>query len=464
MRTDPRIRQSLNRISTSIESASDNALTSCFTFSKSYLDPCLISLSTCCIINNDRNHRRDRREYPFGFYDYDDDEHGGSSTGGFLGWGNDELDRLLAGGGSGGGGYGGGSNRMTYGASSSSGTIAGSGSAGKRKAVPGHDQDPTVIPQTSMFGFLTRWAPFRGKGLRYKPSAANLQEHPHRGNGLSAVQEEEAEDDHGGRVTGMRRKRSATGSSGDSVGGSMRSRGDLWPSEDDDDAIPIGDDVFLRGSDGEEDGFLVLARRERSNRNAEEEEEEEVGSVETVGPGRLGPVDDEVLRREEEEARILEEEELEKKREAAKRLAVQRGLSTEDYAGLSLSSQQEVNPSAVPLPETLPSTRAPSLVEQRDYIEPPTLPAPILSQQAYFEPPQSLPHEIASAPVTRSSPAIRESTSTSVGSQTPTQIKKEKEILEVPTMIILMPNSERELVKEINEAANSEVARETGDV
>lgn len=333
MRTDPRIRQSLNRISTSIESASDNALTSCFTFTKSYLDPCLISLSTCCIINNDRNHRRDRREYPFGFYDYDDDEHGSSSAGGFLGWGNDELDRLLAGGGSG-GGYGGNSNRMTYGASSSSGAIVGSGSAGKRKSVPGNDQDPTVIPQTSMFGFLTRWAPFRGKGLRYKPSAANLQEHPHRGNGLSAVQEE-AEDDHGSRTTGMRRKRSATGSSGDSVGGSMRSRGDLWPSEDDDDAIPIGDDVFLTGSDGEEDEFLVLARREHRNKNAEEEEE--LGSVETIGLGRPGPVDDEVLRREEEEVRILEEEELEKKREAAKRLAVQRGLSTEDYAVSSLS-------------------------------------------------------------------------------------------------------------------------------
>ncbi|RPB14344.1 hypothetical protein P167DRAFT_572495 [Morchella conica CCBAS932] len=459
MRTDPRIRQSLNRISTSIESASDNALTSCFTFTKSYLDPCLISLSTCCIINNDRNHRRDRREYPFGFYDYDDDEHGSSSAGGFLGWGNDELDRLLAGGGSG-GGYGGNSNRMTYGASSSSGAIVGSGSAGKRKSVPGNDQDPTVIPQTSMFGFLTRWAPFRGKGLRYKPSAANLQEHPHRGNGLSAVQEE-AEDDHGSRTTGMRRKRSATGSSGDSVGGSMRSRGDLWPSEDDDDAIPIGDDVFLTGSDGEEDEFLVLARREHRNKNAEEEEE--LGSVETIGPGRPGPVDDEVLRREEEEVRILEEEELEKKREAAKRLAVQRGLSTEDYAGLLSRSQQEINPSAVPLPETLPSTRAPSLVEQLDCFEPPMPLAPISSQQAYFEPSQSLPHAITSTPITRtSSPAIRDSIPTSVGSRTPIQIRKEKEILEIPTMIILMPNSERELVKEINEAANSGVV--IGDV
>lgn len=458
MRTDPRIRQSLNRISTSIESASDNALTSCFTFTKSYLDPCLISLSTCCIINNDRNHRRDRREYPFGFYDYDDDEQGSSSTGSFLGWGNDELDRLLAGGGSG-GGYGGNSNRMTYGASSSSGAIVGSGSAGKRKSVPGHDQDPTVIPQTSMFGFLTRWAPFRGKGLRYKPSAANLQEHPHRGNGLSAVQEE-AEDDHGSRATGMRRKRSATGSSGDSVGGSMRSRGDLWPSEDDDDAIPIGDDVFLRGSDGEEDEFLVLARREHRNKGAEEEE---LGSVETIGPGRPGPVDDEVLRREEEEVRILEEEELEKKREAAKRLAVQRGLSTEDYAGLLSRSQQEINPSAVPLPETLPSTRAPSLVEQLDCFEPPMPPAPMSPQQAYFEPSQSLPHAITSTPITRAnSPAIRDSIPASVGSRTPIQIRKEKEILEIPTMIILMPNSERELVKEINEAASSGVV--TGDV
>lgn len=227
---------------------------------------------------------------------------------------------------------------MYYGASGSSSVVVGgaggSGGIGKRKsAVPGHDQDPTVIPQTSMFGFLARFAPFRGKGLRYKPSAANLQEHPQRSTGLSVVHEDETDDEQpgarsGDRGAGMGRKRSATNSSGDSVGESMRSRGDLWPSEDDDDAIPIGDDVFLRGSDGEDDGFLVLARRDRGGTR-----DGEGSDGDTIGPGHgRGPVNDEILRREEGEARILEEIEVEKKREAARRLAIQRGLSMDDYS------------------------------------------------------------------------------------------------------------------------------------
>ncbi|KAL0633207.1 hypothetical protein Q9L58_007891 [Maublancomyces gigas] len=325
MRTDPRIRQSLNRISTSLESASDNALTSCFTFTKSYLDPCLASLSQCCIRDRQSGRGSGRSEYPFGFYDYDDsdeDSHLGRSSGGFLAWGNDELDRLLAGGG---GGYGGAPNRMYYGgapgSSSSTGGAGGSAAIGKRKTGVQHEQDPTVIPRTTVFGFLARFAPFRGKGLRYKPSAANLQEHPQRGTGLATVQEDDVDS-----VTGADMRRQRTNSSGDSIGGSLRSRGDLWPSEDDDDAIPIGDDVFLRGSDGEGDGFLILRRRD-----------DDEGSDTTIGPRgrsrgrpRSGPVDDEVLRREEEEARIAEEAEVEMKREAARRLAVHRGLSADD--------------------------------------------------------------------------------------------------------------------------------------
>lgn len=214
---------------------------------------------------------------------------------------------------------------MYYGASgSSSGTggIGGSAAVGKRKSAVQHEQDPTVIPRTSMFGFLARFAPFRGKGLRYKPSAANLQEHPQRGTGLAVVHE--GENDDAIDDTGMSRQRSTTNSSGDSIGGSLRSRGDLWPSEDDDDAIPIGDDVFLRGSDGEGDGFLILRRRD-----------DDEGSDATIGP-RKGPVEDEILRREEEEARIAEEAEVEMKREAARRLAVQRGLTMDDLVSLPL--------------------------------------------------------------------------------------------------------------------------------
>jgi hypothetical protein len=83
-------------------------------------------------------------------------------------------------------------------------------------------EDPTVIPGTSYLGFLSR---FGRKGMKYKPSAANLQEHPQRG-----------------------RRRSATDSSLGDSGDSLRSRGEIWPSEDEiDDAVVLGDDGWERG-------------------------------------------------------------------------------------------------------------------------------------------------------------------------------------------------------------------------
>ena len=303
MRHDPRIRQNLDRISTSLESAADNARTGCFTFTKSYLEPCLSSLVNCCSSclpkpkvthhhhhhHHHRNRYAGRSEYPFAFYDYDDygsdDDDGGGRS--FLAWGTDELDRLLAGSGSGTPARGG-AERMFYGAAGEP------SSAGLRRkgTLPGRDSpDPTVIPSTSMFGFLSKFG-VRGKGMRYKPSAANLQEHPQRsgrgagtagagaggpgagaggggagggpGPGLGAGPGP------GGATGGMAfwgpsagsgkangRKRSGTGSSTGSQGDSLRSRGDLWPSEDEDDAVVIGDDAFPRGSDGESSEAVV---------------------------------------------------------------------------------------------------------------------------------------------------------------------------------------------------------------
>ncbi|RPA91370.1 hypothetical protein L873DRAFT_313109 [Choiromyces venosus 120613-1] len=324
MRTDPRIRQSLNRISTSLENASDNARTGCFTFAKSCLDPCLASLSNCLPQqrpHNAHHHRRGgRSEYPFGFYDYDDysDEETSRRGGGFLAWGNDELDRLLAGSGDGGGGgsgnssgYRGAGGGMYYGSSASTSAVGALG--GKRKSNLPNESDPTVIPTTSMFGFLARFASFRGRGLRYKPSAANLQEHPQRNTGLAVVEEESARDrsispgirsGRGGTAGG--RKRSATNSSGESAGESLRSRGDLWPSEDDDDAIPIGDDFLGNGTD--DNPVIVRSRNEES-------------PSPPLAPG------DDALHLEEQAARDHEELEIERKREAARKLALQRGLA-----------------------------------------------------------------------------------------------------------------------------------------
>ncbi|CUS10500.1 unnamed protein product [Tuber aestivum] len=343
MRTDPRIRQSLNRISTSLENASDNARTGCFTFAKSCLDPCLASLSNCLPQqrpHNTHHHRRGgRSEYPFGFYDYDDysDEETSRRGGGFLAWGNDELDRLLAGsgagdgggGGSGGsGGYRGAGGGMYYGSSASTSAVG--ALSGKRKCNLPNESDPTVIPTTSMFGFLARFASFRGRGLRYKPSAANLQEHPQRNTGLTAVEEESGRDRSispgigGGRgEAGGGRRRSATNSSGESAGESLRSRGDLWPSEDDDDAIPIGDDFLGNTTD---DNLVVVCSRDEES------------------PSPPPPPDGDALRLEEQTAREHGELEIGGKQEAVRKLAIQRGLAASpDPASAPLPSSGSVS-------------------------------------------------------------------------------------------------------------------------
>ncbi|KAL7273988.1 hypothetical protein RUND412_003123 [Rhizina undulata] len=363
MRTDPRIRQFQNRISTSLESASDNARTGCFTFTKSYIEPCLASIasafSNCFPCKRDdgfhsRHHHRHHphREYPFGFYDYDDseEEEDARASGGFLAWGTDELDRLLAGSGahasSMAAGYGG----MVYGAA---GSVTGGRYQPRRKsAAPPYDgPDPTVIPGTSMFGFLQSLG-VGGRVLKYKPSAANLQEHPQRG----------------GSFTG--RKRSGTGSSGGSAGESLRSRFDLWPSEDEDDAVPIGDDAFPRSSDGEGGGgsgrtsvkkALSIMSGQMSPRGSGYRIDAAAREI------PRGPMEDDLLRKEEEEARLLEEGEVERKRLAARRLAVKRGLSVDDVDS-PRSPAETKSVSSVPIqfsssPQTFISSPARSIIE-----------------------------------------------------------------------------------------------------
>lgn len=125
--------------------------------------------------------------------------------------------------------------------------------------------DPTVIPTTNYFGFLGRLG-FRGRGMRYKPSAANLQEHPQRG--WDTVD------------YFSRRRRSGTGSIG-SGGESLRSRGDLWPSEDEDDAVVIGDDAFPRSSDGESGRDLLLDEPEDGGRRYSQDTERGMEGEET---------------------------------------------------------------------------------------------------------------------------------------------------------------------------------------
>ncbi len=139
---------------------------------------------------------------------------------------------------------------------------------GRRKSAgQPHDggPDPTIIPQSSVLGFLER-LPWKigGKGLRYKPSAADLRDHP---GGYRAEEGEEAEplmEDHEEHEVAIKaskkhkRNRSNTATSGH-TSDSLSSRGDIFPSEDElDDAQPLDEE------------FAAILERRNTNMGSDE--------------------------------------------------------------------------------------------------------------------------------------------------------------------------------------------------
>ena len=319
-----------------------------------------------------RSTQRGRPELVFDFYNDEwDDLEDGEGAGLLGGWGNDELDRLLAG--SGGGGreeQPGRKRAMSY------------GSRGlKRKGVTlpgkGDEMDPTVIPNSSMFGFLER-LPWKigGRGVKYKPSAADLQEHPgrkSRAEGEVLLEESEGEDS----VQRHQRKRSGTTTSR-STNNSLSSRGDLFPSEDEDDAIPIDDEFAMvlgrrntnTGSDeassrktkGKRPSASGLSSKTVSSKDTRsmgdtprresltgEQADEPAPSPETELPTMAD------LRLEEERVRQEEDEEVERKREAAYKLALDRGLPTGGSQAPTTAAEEPARPpdEEPQLPESL---------------------------------------------------------------------------------------------------------------
>ncbi|KAL8376236.1 hypothetical protein RB595_007375 [Gaeumannomyces hyphopodioides] len=334
---DPRLRQRWNQISHNAEGAAENAAAGIWKFQHRYIAPCLAnvcnSLDACTGVclggdreerarrarERERGARRTRAEYSFDFYDdWDDDDdalagygyydyHGdggggaGSGSGGGGGGGGGILgtdwDRLLAGTGA--------SSRSRHGGAGAAGAGGDVVDQPRRKGTMNYgtrrktsvQEDPTVIPSTSTFGFLGR-LPFKiGGTLRYKPSAANLQDHPgavhhhhssagerrpllgggdddedagaeyHGGgrdgevifqrsrSGKEVDDDDEYYDRHGHRQRGAggegiynpkTRKRSSTTGSG-ATSDSYRSRGDLFPSdgEGEEDAVPLDDEFAV---------------------------------------------------------------------------------------------------------------------------------------------------------------------------------------------------------------------------
>ncbi|MCJ1381018.1 hypothetical protein MMC17_004127 [Xylographa soralifera] len=379
-RRDPRIRQTLNNISSTLESANLTTQASLFSFSETYINPCLSSITTCleascypCFgaqrdVERRRNRsrmgrstQRGRPELVFDFYNDDwDDLEDGEGAGLLGGWGNDELDRLLAG--SGGGGreeQPGRKRAMSY------------GSRGvKRKAVTlpgkGDEMDPTIIPNSSMFGFLER-LPWKigGRGVKYKPSAADLQEHPgrkSRAEGEALLEESEGED----TIQRQQRKRSGTTTSR-STNNSLSSRGDLFPSEDEDDAVPLDDEFAMvlerrntnTGSDeasskrtkGKRPSASGVSSNTMSSRDTKSRGDQAQGKsvagervdepAETLETD-LPTMDD--LRLEEERVRQEEDDEIGRKREAAHKLALERGLPTGGSQAPTTASEEQPSP------------------------------------------------------------------------------------------------------------------------
>ncbi|POS83766.1 hypothetical protein EPUL_006804 [Erysiphe pulchra] len=278
---DPRFRHRWNQISQNAESATETAAANIWTFQHKYINPCFDSvvfgiekcIGTCYPNRDERVWRRTRgrAEASFDFYD-DWDEDDNSRSHGLLGnWGNDELGRLLA------------NNR------SHSNRVDGMnqqprrkrtmsyGTRGRRKSL---EHDPTVIPSTSALGFLGR-LPFKlGGTLRYKPSAADLQDHPGKSsatlrNNSNTDEDYKLRQDKG---KGHKRNRGSTMSS-DRTSNSFRSRRDLLPSDEEEDAVPLSDEFALdveRRNTGfgygfgfEEDNRQVrIARGGHSSRNS----------------------------------------------------------------------------------------------------------------------------------------------------------------------------------------------------
>ena len=345
--SDPRIRQTLNQISQNIESANLSTQASLFDFSRNYVSPCLSSFKSCleascqpcyaCFTTREdqrrpnRSARRGRDDLAFDFYDDWDEEEGH--------WGNDELDRLLAGSDE----QPGRRAKMSYG----SGII-------RRKSIgmPNDGRsDPNLVPKSSMFGFLES-LPWKigGRGVRYRPSVADLQENVGRG-GREAQPLIEENEESGTDIQSVRRGRNRSGTATSrSTTNSLSSRGDLLPSEDEDDAVPLDDEfamVLERRNTGttSDDRSSKNSKTKRSSRSRTSTKTASLKDTKSIrkkrrstsmSSGKVPGVSESLeaegptmidLKHEEEQLRVEQEAQIEAKRLAAQMLASERGLS-----------------------------------------------------------------------------------------------------------------------------------------
>ena len=409
---DPRFRRRLNELGQQLESVNEAAQSNLYIFGQTYINPCFQSIgdcfrttidSACPTLNlsardrerarRQQGRRRGRAELAFDFYDDWEEEDPDPLDS----WsGNEEFDRLL-------------SSNQNYGTvqHTQPGRPRGmSYPKGRRKSTLDNEPDPTLIPGSQ--GFIARLFGGKTKGLRYKPSAADLQEHPGARRLRRDLTEGEALLAEGG-VEGSgkrrhRRIRSSTVTSGHTTD-SLSSRGDIFPSDEElDDAIPLDDEFAMvlerrttqSGPETEsssqrtrESGEQLRRKRGKrpsagsrtstiSSRSRKRRSRTNSSAAQTPidkGPpdhdfGQTGEDEVDVPSLSElktEEARLAEEEEAEvnRRREEAQRLAAERGLLESEPAD------------AERLTETPPHAKSPILQPVIRTDEPSQLPTPL---------------------------------------------------------------------------------------
>ncbi|EFR05331.1 hypothetical protein MGYG_08342 [Nannizzia gypsea CBS 118893] len=351
---DPRIRQTINQISQNLESANESAQEGIYAFAHHYIEPCFLSVQECftsctapCFPSRDDQLRRRRRErsngraeFTFGFYDdwdYDED----AREDGLLGWRNDELDRLLAGS----------SSARTSNDQPRMNRRMSYGARRRGSILPSDErQDPTVIPSSSILGFLERF-PWRigARGIRYRPSAANLQDNP---GGLKRDVQEQAplleasdESDHSG---------------GGNKDSNQNYKAEFHPRKrrvtKREDAVPLDDEINImtlgrrRSSlgGGDESVFSIphsisastketpSSQASRTSKGKGKRRRRDRDSKRRHSSIMIEPAVDGAsltdLKREEDEARLEEEKPIERSRLAARDLARENGLKLTDSA------------------------------------------------------------------------------------------------------------------------------------
>ncbi|KAI8935967.1 hypothetical protein NX059_007471 [Plenodomus lindquistii] len=366
-RSDPRWNRTLQHISDNLEHANESAQENLYGFTQRFISPCLASVAQCahtctapCFpTHNDRRRHRGRSqgraESSFDFYDdWDNDD----ESDGLLGWGSDNLDRFLGG-------------ASTYGTTTQPARQSPMGygqrsrdtrySTPRRKstALPREaGPDPTIIPSSSYFGFLGR-LPWRigGKGLRYKPSAADLTDHPGairtaRAEDQPLMEVSDNDDDaaaagHGAEAKRHRRQRSDTRTSGHTTD-SLSSRGDIFPSEDElEDAVPLDDEFTVAlerrttSQWNEDSSSKSKSKRPSASRvstqtaSSRTTHDSSRHSTEGKATRHTTPqaIDEtpslETLEQEEECVRMREETDVQRRRHDAHQLALKRGLVPE---------------------------------------------------------------------------------------------------------------------------------------